>query len=449
MHDSFASKRLRALCVSSFISSLLLSIAVAEESWPRFRGLTATGVSADDARLPDHWTQTENVAWSVDVPGWGWSCPIVTDGKVFVTAVTSDDEYDRPKKGLYLGRGRKEPPQSVHHWLVYCIDVTTGKELWKRQVYEGAPTFPRHPKSTYASETMATDGKRVFALFGDLGLYAFDLGGSELWRREIDAQDTFFDYGAAASPIVYDGQVIMVYDNQDASYIASYDVETGAQNWRTPRETTSTWATPYVWKNSQRTEIIASGKRSIHSYDLDGQELWHFVGDTSNLIIPSPFAVGDLLYVTSGYVGDKHRPVYVFAPGADGEITVEDKAVKWHLPQGGPYNTSPIVYRGRYYTLYDRGFMTCHDAETGEEVYGKTRFPGGASFTASPWAYNGRIFCLSEDGETFVVRAGDEFEVLATNSLDELSLATPATADGKLLLRTAGKLYCITKKTDS
>ena len=420
------------------------SFAKAQESWTRFRGNDATGVSADDPNLPDKWSTTDNVAWKVDVPGWGWCCPIVTHGRVYLTAVSSDEDTEQPKKGLYLGEGRKEPPKATHTWTVHCLDLETGNELWSKTVHRGAPAFPRHPKSTYASETMATDGERVFALFGDLGLFAFDLDGRAIWQHRIEAKKTFFNYGAAASPIVHGNQVIVVYDNQEESFLSGFDTKSGKQNWSTVRPDKTTWATPYIWKNTERTELVLSGLRNIRSYDLTGNELWLCSCPTSNLIIPSPFAVNDLLYVTSGYIGDKDRPVYVFHPGGSGEFETDDGSIAWKLAQSGPYNTSPIVYRGRYYTLYDRGFMTCHNARTGEEIYGKTRFPGGASFTASPWAYNDKIFCLSEDGETFVLAAGDKFEVLHRNDVDELSLATPATADGKLLLRTASKLYCIT-----
>jgi hypothetical protein len=168
----------------------------------------------------------------------------------------------------------------------------------------------------------------------------------------------------------------------------------------------------------------------------------------SNLIIPSPFEAHGLLYLTSGYVGDEHRPVYAVRPGASGDISLGDdetanEFIAWYQPTAGPYNPSPIVYGDYYYTLYDRGFLTCHDARTGEEVYGKTRFAPGATFTASPWAYNDRLFFLSEDGDTYVVRPGPEFELLATNSLDELSMASPAVAGDKLLIRTASKLYCL------
>ena len=172
----------------------------------------------------------------------------------------------------------------------------------------------------------------------------------------------------------------------------------------------------------------------------------------SNLVIPSPFAANGLLYVTSGYIGDKERPVYAIKPGAEGEIVVENEDsepefLAWHLPQAGPYNTSPIVYHDAYYTLYDRGFLTSHNAENGEEIYGKKRFAPGASFTASPWAYNGKLFFLSEEGDTYVVSAEQEFDLIKTNSLDELCIATPYVSQGNLLIRTATQVYCLTNPT--
>ena len=219
--------------------------------------------------------------------------------------------------------------------------------------------------------------------------------------------------------------------------------------WRTEREENSTWATPFVWKNALRTEIVTCGRRKNRSYDLKGNLLWEFDGRMSGLVIPSPFAANGLLYITSGYVGDPHRPVFAIKPGASGDISLKDDAtsnefIAWYLPIAGPYNPSPIVYGDHYYTLYDRGFLACHDARTGEEVYDKQRFAPGATFTASPWAYNGKLFFLSEDGDTYVVEAGPEFRLLQTNAPDEMCLASPAVSQGKLLIRTASKLYCIT-----
>lgn len=420
------------------------------QNWTRFRGPTAMGVAEDDPRLPETWNETDNVVWVADVDGWGWSGPVVWGDKVFLTSVSSDAEYERPKKGLYAGLGRQIPPEAVHHWLVSCLDLDSGEILWKRVAHEGQPIASRHPKNTYASETPAVDPDHVYALFGDLGLYCYDHDGELIWSQAIEPKKTHFGYGAAASPVVHGHRVIMVYDNNEASYLAAYDAASGAECWRTERDEKSTWATPLVWQNEVRTEIVTSGLKRIRSYDLDGKLLWELDGHMSRLIIPSPFAAHGMVYVTSGYVGDEQRPVYAIKPGASGDISLEEdetanEYIRWYLPKAGPYNPSPIVYGDYYYTLLDRGFLTCHDARTGEEVYGKQRFAPGASFTASPWAYNGRLFFLSEDGDTYVVEAGAEYKLLATNPLNDLALASPAIVGDKLLIRTASKLYCLSK----
>ena len=443
-------------CIRFLISSglfaitLLPSVTIGQDDWPRFRGPSADGVANDDPRLPDTWSKTDHVKWVADIPGWGWSNPIVWGERVFVTTVVSEAENEAPQKGLYLGEGVRTPAAGVHHWLVSCFDLRTGETLWQHEAHVGEPTIPRHPKSTYASETPATDGERLYVLFGDVGLFCYNLDGEPIWRHDIDPKKTFYDYGAAASPVVHDGQVIMVYDNQEESYVAAFDAQTGDPRWRTARDELSTWATPFIWKNESRTEIVICGKRRNRSYDLSGNELWSFDGEMSNLVIPSPFAAHGLLYITSGYVGDPHRPVFAIKPGASGDITLgEDETsnefIAWYQPKAGPYNPSPIVYGDYYYTLFDRGFLTCHDAHTGEEVYGKHRLAGGATFTASPWAYNGKLFFLSEDGDTYVALAGPEFKLLQTNRLEELCLATPAISQGNLLIRTASKLYCISQ----
>lgn len=418
-----------------------------QDNWPRFRGPNADGVSPDDPRLPDKWSKTQNVKWVGDVPGWGLSCPVVWGDKVFVTTVVSDGEQASPKKGLYLGQGVRTPAKGVHHWLVFCFDLKSGKLLWKHEAHVGEPKVPRHPKSGYAAETPTTDGKRLYVLFGDLGLYCYDLDGKPVWSHKIEPKKTFLDYGAAASPVIHEGQVFVLYDNQEASYLASFDAETGKQSWRTERAEKTTWATPFIWKNKVRTEIIVCGKSKNRAYDLSGKLLWEFNGRMSNLVIPSPFAANDLLYISSGYVGDAQRPVYAIKPGASGDISLKDGAtsnefIAWYQPKAGPYNPSPIVYNKNYYTLFDFGFLTCHDALTGKEIYGRERLSW--SYTASPWAYNGKLFCLGEDGNTRVLKAGSKFEVLGTNDLDELCLSTPAVSQGHLLIRTATKLYCFT-----
>ncbi|MEM9659098.1 MAG: PQQ-binding-like beta-propeller repeat protein, partial [Planctomycetota bacterium] len=381
------------------IVALLLippNAAHAQEHWPRFRGPHADGVAQDDPRLPEIWSEADNVAWRADVPGLGWSCPIVWGDKVFLTSGVSDQANEEPKAGLYLGQGVRQPADGIHRWLVHCFDLNSGEELWNREAHVGRPTVPRHPKSSYAAETATTDGERLYVLFGDLGLFCYDLDGEPLWSHAIVPQKTFFDYGAAASPVVHDGQVIVVYDNLEESWILALDAETGAPRWRQPRDEQRSWATPFIWQNDHRTEIVVPGQRRNRSYSLDGDLLWEFDGRMSNLVIPSPFAAHGMCYIASGYVGDPHRPTFAVLPGASGDITPQDDAdfadnqfIAWYQGTASPYNTTQIVYGDYLYTLYDQGFLTCHDAKTGEQVYGKQRFSPRGSFTASPWAYNG------------------------------------------------------------
>lgn len=288
-------------------------------------------------------------------------------------------------------------------------------------------------------------------LFGDLGLFAYSLEGELLWSQMIEPKKTVMDYGAAASPVAHDGQVIVVYDNLQDSWIAAFDAESGELKWHTPRDETHSWATPFVWQNEQRTEIVVPGQRQNRSYSLNGQELWNFDGNMSSLVIPSPFAAHGMCYIASGYVGDAHRPTFAIHPGASGQLTVEgeytsNEFIGWYQPKASAYNTTQIVYGDYLYTIYDQGFMTCHHALTGEEVYDKQRFSPKGTFTASPWAYNDKLFCLSEQGLTYVIKTGPEFELLGTNPLDELCIATPSIAGNKLLIRTLTRLYCLSSE---
>jgi outer membrane protein assembly factor BamB len=242
----------------------------------------------------------------------------------------------------------------------------------------------------------------------------------------------------------------IVNDNEQQSYLAAFDAKTGKEIWRVPRDEPSNWATPFVWENGRRTEIVTSGRRRVRAYDEDGKVLWE-LGGMSSITIPTPFAKLGLLFLASGYVGDQTRPVYAVRPGASGDISLKpgetaNASIAWYLPQGGPYNPSPLVYEDYYYTLLDRGFLTCHDARTGKEIYGRQRIdPAASAFTASPWAYNGKIFALSEDGDTFVIEAGPQFKLAGKNTLDEMCMATPAIYRSTLILRTASHLYCIRK----
>lgn len=425
---------------------LLSSSVFAQQNWPQFRGPSAGVIK--DGKLPTTWSTTENVAWVIDIPGRAWSSPIVWGDKVFITSAVGGTDAEIPKKGLYLGGNRDKPSDKMHQWMVYCIDLDDGRIIWEKCAHQGIPKNPVHLKNTYASETPVTDGQRVYAYFGSVGLFCYDFDGNQLWSKGFDSFKMRYNWGTAASPVLYKDRLYIVNDNEEQSFLVALDKNTGEQIWRIDRDEKSNWATPYIWENKQSTELITSGAGRIRSYNLDGGLLWE-LGGMSSITIPTPFAGHDLLYVTSGYVGDQKRPLFAIRPGAAGDITLSNdqnsnQYIAWCQKQGGPYNPSPIVYGDYLYVLYDRGMLSCYDAKTGDEIYSRKKMADGANaFTASPWANDGRIFCLSEDGETFVIQAGAEFKVLASNKLDEMCMATPAAVRGSLIMRTISKLYRI------
>ena len=414
----------------------------AGEHWPQFRGPGAMGV-ADDARFPDKWSETENVAWKTAVPGVGWSSPVVWGDRLYVTTAVSSGPIEEMKKGLYFG-GNRGKVNDEHRFMAVALDTKTGKIVWQRELFKGVPPGSRHLKNSFASETPVTDGERVYFYFAQVGLFALDRNGKTVWTLPAAAVETRYGWGTAASPVLHQGRLYVVNDNDTASYLMAVEAKTGKVIWKTAREgEKSNWSTPFIWEHDGKTEIVTTGTVKYRSYDLDGKLIWE-MGGMSSIVIPTPMTKHGLLYLTSGYVGDENRPVFVIKPGARGVLT--DEFIAWKLPQAGPYNPSPILYGDYYYTLLDRGFLTCHDARTGKEVFGKQRIdPAAAAFTASPWASNGKLFLLSEDGDTFVVSAGAKFELLGKNSLNEMAMATPAIAGDSLYIRTATRIYKIAK----
>lgn len=435
--------------LGGWIVCLALSAAQATEDWPQFRGPAARGV-VEQANLPDTWSDTQNVLWKQPVPGRGWSSPIVTGGHIFVTTVESTGDQEEQRRGLYLGGERREPSTEVHRWKVLCLDLSTGQIVWQQVVHEGPPDSSIHLKNTYASETPVTDGERVYAYFGNLGVFCLSTAnGQVLWDQQWGVFPTNSGWGTGASPTLHGDSLYIVNDNEKSSFIVSLDKLTGEENWRVERDDRSNWATPFVWQTPERVEIIASGTGNVRSYSPSGELLWH-VEEMSHNAIPTPFAAHGLLYVTSGHILGAKKPLLAVRPGASGDITPADgetssEFVAWRQKSAAPYNPSPIVYGDYIYVLLDPGMFACYDARTGEVIYSKQRLPNGRAFTASPWAYRDQIFCLNEFGETFVIKAGPEFEILRTNSLDPdaMCLATPAIAGDKLLIRTATDIYCL------
>jgi len=435
-------------------AAVLLALAFATSAraqapWPQFRGPGARGIATGAALPPDRWSTTDNVAWKRDIPGRGWSSPVVAGDRVFLTTVVNTGDTEEAKKGLYFGGERKKPAESVHQWKVVCLDLATGQVRWEKQVHEAIPQTPIHIKSSYASETPVTDGTHVWCMFGSVGIWCLDLDGTVVWHRPLAPRPMRFGWGAAASPALHEGVLYVVDDNEEQSEIVALDAATGAEKWKTARDEKSNWSTPFVWKNELRTEIVTPGTGAIRSYGLDGTLLWSLKG-MSSITIATPFEADGLLYVSSGYILDPRKPIYAIKPGAAGDISLPAGAttnefIVWSQPGAAPYNPSTLVADGKLWVLFDRGFLACHDAATGTPIYASQRLPEGRAFTASPWYAGGKVFCLNEDGVTFVCDGGPEFKILHTNALadDDMGMATPAIVGERLLLRTAARIYCI------
>lgn len=432
----------------AIIALVTIAQTQAEQNWPQFRGLESRGIAHGDA-LPDRWSATENVEWKTEISGRGWSSPIVWGDRVFLTTVVNLGESEEPKKGLYFGGNRPAPPKSIHQWKVFCLDLESGRVVWQQQVHQSKPETSIHLKNSFASETPVTDGRNVYVYFGNLGIFCFDFEGKLVWQKNLKAHKTRYGWGTAASPVLHEDRLYVVDDNDEDSSLLALDKQTGKEVWRVARDEKSNWATPYVWQHERRTEVVTPGTGKVRSYDLDGNLLWWLKG-MSSITIATPYEHNGLLYVSSGYVGDKSRPIFAIRPEAKGDISLAEEEtsnqwIAWCQRKGGPYNPTTLTYNDRLFVLYDRGLVSSYDPRDGTPVLDRQRIPGGRAFTSSPWAYNGKIFCLNEDGVTFVLTASDTFELLHKNTLldDDMCMATPATAGDRLLIRSSARLYCI------
>jgi hypothetical protein len=442
------------------------------DNWPQFRG-AESNMAAYGKNLPEKWGIDTNVVWKYKIAGNGWSSPIVWDNKVIILSVFPEKVKEQPKmpEGPPLGNNRRpdsvqgprtgqSPPvqpgnemkdtsfkQEIYRWEVACIDLKSGKELWKQVALKGSPKIAKHAMTNYAPETPVTDGKRIYAYFGMTGLFCYDMSGKLLWKKDLGGFETRNGWGTGSSPVLYKDVLYIQVDNEVKSFVVAIDAATGNEKWKTDRDEKTNYSTPFIWKNSVRNELVLGGKIT-RSYDLNtGKQLWELNtgGDQS---VPS--AVANEKYL---YVGNEGRQVktnfYAIKAGSQGDITPKEgmqtsSGVEWALPDAGVGKSSPLLYQGFIYIVGGRGEITCIEAASGKVVY-KDKISGSGGVWSSAWAFNDKIFVLDEKGVTHVINAGEKFELLYSNKLNDKFWASVAMTDNSIVFRGVEQVFCVKK----
>jgi outer membrane protein assembly factor BamB len=381
--------------------------------WSRWRGPSGQG-HVTGTGYPDTWSATENVAWKKVVPGRGNSSPIVWGDRIFLTT-----SYDGGRRLSLISLRRSD-----------------GTQLWEAVAPDGRPEFV-HQKNGNASATPIADGERVYVSFGSRGLMAFDFSGKPVWHQDVGPIENY--WGSAGSPLLYKDRVILYQDGRQNSFIAAFDTRTGKSLWRTRRNASVGWGTPVAIRAAGRDEIVVNGQGAVVAYDPEnGRELWRVDGTTSE-VIPTLVVGHGLMFSSSGRAG----PTLAIRPGGQGNVTRSHLA--WSSPRGSPFVPSPVLYGDYLYMVNDMAsIVTTFEAASGKTMWqGRLGVAQREGFSASPVAFDGKVFFTNDQGETFVLRAGPDFNLIRVNNIGEPTLASPALVDGKWYIRTEGHLVAI------
>jgi len=440
---------------ASSIALLTTAAFAGSSDWPQFRGPGASGVGSGSP--PTEWNgeSGKNILWKAPIPGLGHSSPVIWGDKLFVTsAVSVAADKDAPLKvGLYgdIKPVENEGPQKFN---VYCIDRKTGKLLWERTAFEGEPKVKRHPKGSHASPTAATDGKRLVVSFGSEGLYAYDLNGKLLWKKDLGLLDSGYyvvpsaQWGYSSSPVIHDGVVIVQADVQKDSFVTALDAATGKELWRTPRADVPTFGSPavlpYTANGAKGLQVVINGWKHTGGYDFKtGKELWKLKGG-GDIPVPTPVYFDGMVVVTSAH--GSSRPINAIRTDAVGDLNENKAGIAWTVDKAGNYMETPLLDEGLGYFCYDNGILSVYQLKTGERLY-QQRLGGGTSgFTPSPVLAGGRLYITNEDGHTYVLAKGGEYKVLGENDLGETVMTTPAISGDVLYIRGRRHVFAIGKK---
>jgi len=421
--------------------------------WPSYRGYFASGY-LDDAHLPDSFNieTSHNVKWNIEIPGLGLSCPVIWDEQVFITTAVSSQDSEGYLPGIY---GDIEPvgDSSEHSWKVYCFDKNSGELIWEREAFKGIPQVKRHPKSSHANTSIATDGYHVVAFFGSEGLYCYNVHGELLWEKDFGLINSAWhlyewaEWEFCSSPVIFDNKLVVQADALNTAFVAVLDLSTGSMIWRKERDEITGWCTPNIYYDGDKARVVVNGYKHRGAYDLDtGEEIWRMAGG-GDIPVPTPVIWKNLIYFNSAH--GSHAPLMAVKNNARGKIAYPENEgdpgddFAWFYDRQGAYMTSVLVYDSLLYQLKWNGSLSCFDARSGEIIYKETIRP--ASFIASPVASDGKIYLVSENGDLYIVQAGREYKLLKEIPLGEISLVTPGISEGMLILRTASRLIGISK----
>lgn len=441
------------LLISDLSSGIVYGQVKPERQWPGYRGYLASGV-LDNANLPESFDfiKGTNIKWKIEIPGMGLSSPVIWDNKIFITSAISKSDRSGLKPGLY-GDVTPVKDSSVHDWKVYCFDKKSGKILWEKTSYTGVPKIKRHPKSTHANTSVATDGKHVVAFFGSEGLYCYNIDGKLLWQKNLGILKSVFfmmknaEWEFASSPVIYNGILIIQCDVLENSFVAAYDVNTGKELWKTMRDEYPGWCTPNIYTNAGKTYIALNGYKIRAGYDLEsGKEVWRMSGG-GDIQIPTPIIGKDLIYFNSAH--GRSSPILAISTEATGDITLKgtetsNNFVKWSIPRGGSYMHTMLLYRDHLYNMDWNGTIKCMDPLTGRELF-NGKLGKAKSFVASPVAADGRIYIIDEDGTVYIIKDSSSLEILAEIPMNDVSLVAPAITGGMIIFRTQKYLIGVGK----
>ncbi len=419
-----------------------------DDNWTQWRGPNYTGTV--ESQPPLEWSDSKNIRWKVAVPGSGQSTPIIWGDQIFLLSAIDTgeapkaDTEEKPKGAASLVRPSRRGPQrptTLHQFAVVCVSRKDGQVMWKKVVREEVPHEGKHGTASFASNSPVTDGEHLYVSFGSRGLYCMDLKGNVIWEKDLGDMSIAFQFGEGSSPAIYGDSLIVNWDHEGSSFIATFDKKTGEERWRQARDETTSWGTPLIVEVNGKPQVIVTGSNYSRGYDhASGQEIWRCAGMTSNPI-PTPVYADGIVYLMSGFRGAALQAIRL--ADAKGDIS-EAGSIVWQHDRRTSYVPSALLTKDHIYFLsVMSGILTCLDRNTGEVAYESQRLESISSIYASPVGAAGRVYITGRDGTTMVLQQGSEFKVLATNSLDETVDASLAIVDDQIYLRGDQHLYCI------